>query len=62
MHIAVTIAVVLLSISFLTILVIAGFKKNGMIWTSIALAMMFVGTIGQNAVLGVYLLKGFRIR
>ena len=86
MHIAVTIIVVLLSISSLTILIVAGFKKNGMkgigIWASVALAMMLVGAIGKsavspdyfgiverfsvfaavgfNAVLGVYLLNGFR--
>jgi hypothetical protein len=86
MHIVITIVVVLLSISSLTILIIAGFKKNGMkgigIWASIALAMMFVGAIGKsavspdyfgiverfsvfaavgfNAVLGVYLLKGYQ--
>lgn len=85
MHIVITIVVVLLSISSLTMLIIAGFKKNGMkgigIWASIALAMMFVGAIGKsavspdyfgiverfsvfaavgfNAVLGVYLLKGY---
>ena len=86
MHIAVTIAVVLLSIVSLTILIVAGFKKNGMkgigIWAAIALVMMFVGAIGKsavspdyfgiverfsvfaavgfNAVLGVYLLNGFK--
>ena len=86
MHIVITIVVVLLSISSLTMLIIAGFKKNGMkgigIWASIALAMMFVGAIGKsavspdyfgiverfsvfaavgfNAVLGVYLLKGYQ--
>ena len=54
MHIVVTIVVVLLSIASLTILIVAGFKKNGMkgigIWASIALAMMFVGAIGKSAV------------
>lgn len=86
MHIVVTIAVVLLSIVSLTILIVSGFKKNGMkgigIWAAIALAMMFVGAIGKsavspdyfgiverfsvfaavgfNAVLGMYLLNGFR--
>lgn len=54
MHIVITIVVVLLSISSLTMLIIAGFKKNGMkgigIWASIALAMMFVGAIGKSAV------------
>ena len=86
MHIIVTIAVVLLSIVSLTILIVSGFKKDGMkglgIWASIALVMMFVGAIGKsavspdyfgiverfsvfaavgfNAVLGMYLLNGFR--
>ena len=86
MHIAVTIAVVLLSIVSLIMLIVAGFKKCGMkgigIWAAIALAMMFVGAIGKsavspdyfgiverfsvfaavgfNAVLGVYLLNGFK--
>lgn len=86
MHIVVTIAVVLLSIVSLTMLIVSGFKKNGIkwigIWASIALAMMFVGAIGKsavspdyfgiverfsvfaavgfNAVLGVFLLNGFR--
>lgn len=86
MHIAVTIPVVLLSIVSLTILIVSGFKKNGMkgivILASIALGMMFVGAIGQgtvppdyfgiverfsvfaavgfNAVLGMYLLNGFK--
>lgn len=54
MHIVVTIAVVLLSIVSLTILIVSGFKKNGMkdigIWAAIALGMMFVGAIGQNVV------------
>lgn len=54
MHIAVTIAVVLLSIASLTILIVSGFKKNGMkgngIWAAIALFMMFVGAIGKGAV------------
>ena len=54
MHILITIVVVLLSILSLTILIVAGFKKNGMkgiaIWASIALAMMFVGAIGKSAV------------
>ena len=54
MHIVITIAVVLISISSLIILIVAGFKKNGMkgigIWASIALAMMFVGAIGKSAV------------
>ena len=54
MHIVVTIAVVLLSIASLTILIVSGFKKNGMkgngIWAAIALFMMFVGAIGKSAV------------
>ena len=54
MHILITIVVVLLSISSLTILIVAGFKKNGIkgiaIWASIALAMMLVGAIGKSAV------------
>lgn len=54
MHIAVTVAVVLLSIVSLIILIVSGFKKNGMkgigIWAAIALGMMFVGAIGQGAV------------
>lgn len=54
MHIAVTAAVVLLSIVSLVILIIAGFKKTGIksiaIWSCIALAMMFIGAIGQGVV------------
>ena len=54
MHIAVTAAVVLLSIVSLVILIIAGFKKTGInsiaIWSCIALAMMFIGAIGQEVV------------
>lgn len=54
MHIAVTIPVVLLSIVSLILLIIAGFRKNGYrsigICACIALAMMFVGAIGQGAV------------
>ena len=60
MHIAVTIAVVLLSISFLTILIIAGFKKNGM--KGIVERFSVFAAVGFNAVLGVYLLNGFRTR
>jgi len=85
MHIVVTIAVVLLSIVSLTLLIIAGFRKNGRrsigVWAAIALGMMFVGAIGKgavpteyfgiverfsvfaavgfNAVLGIYLFRGF---
>lgn len=54
MHIAVTAAVVLLSIISLVILIIEGFKKTGInsiaIWSCIALAMMFIGAIGQGVV------------
>ncbi len=54
MHIVVTVAVVLLSIVSLLILIIAGFRKNGIrslgVLAAIALAMMFVGAIGQKAV------------
>lgn len=54
MHLAVTVAVVLLSIVSLVILIIAGFKKTGIssiaIWSCIALAMMFIGAIGQGVV------------
>ncbi len=54
MHIFVTIVVVLLSIASLTILIVAGFKKDGMkgigIWAAIALGMMLVGAIGKSAV------------
>ncbi len=54
MHIAVTAAVVLLSIVSLVCLIIAGFRKGGIrgigIWAAIALLMMMVGAIGQKAV------------
>lgn len=86
MHIAVTVAVVLLSIVSLILIIIAGFKKTGIrsiaVWACAALAMMFIGAVGQgivpkdyfgiverfsvfaavgfNAVLGVYLIRGFR--
>lgn len=85
MHIAVTLVVVLLSIASLILIIIAGFKKTGIksigVWACVALAMMFIGAIGQgvvpkeyfgvverfsvfaavgfNAVLGVYLIRGF---
>lgn len=85
MHIVVTSAVVLLSIVSLIIIIIAGFKKTGIrsigAWACVALALMFIGAIGQgmvpkeyfgvverfsvfaavgfNAVLGVYLIRGF---
>ena len=54
MHIAVTAAVVLLSIASLVCLIIAGFRKGGIrgigIWAGMALLMMMVGAIGQKAV------------
>lgn len=54
MHIAVTAAVVLLSIISLVCLIIAGLCKNGMKWigicASIALAMMFLGSVGTGVV------------
>ena len=54
MHIAVTAAVVLLSIVSLACLIVAGFRKDGIrgigIWAAAALLMMMVGAIGQKAV------------
>ena len=54
MHMAVTAAVVLLSIALLACLIIAGFRKGGIrrmgIWAAVALAMMMVGAIGQGTV------------
>lgn len=54
MHMVVTVLVVLLSIASLTLLIIAGFRKNGIrslgIWAAVALFMMIVGAIGQGAV------------
>ncbi len=54
MHMAVTAAVVLLSIASLACLIIAGFRKGGIrrmgIWAAVALAMMMVGAIGQGTV------------
>ncbi len=54
MHIAVTAAVVLLSIVSLVCLIIAGLSKNGMKWigicASIALAMIFLGSVGTGVV------------
>ena len=54
MHIAVTAAVVLLSIVSLILIIIAGFRKTGIrglgVWACIALAMMFIGAIGQGIV------------
>lgn len=85
MHMVVTAAVVLLSITSLTMLIIAGFKKDGIksigVFAAIALGMMMTGAIGTaavppeyfgiverfsvfaavgfNAVLGIYLFRGF---
>ena len=54
MHIVVTAAVVLLSISSLVCLIIAGFGKDGIrkigIWAAIALVMMFIGSAGTGIV------------
>ena len=54
MHIAVTAAVVLLSVASLVCLIVAGFRKGGIrgigIWAAAALAMMLIGAIGQKAV------------
>ena len=54
MHMAVTAAVVPLSIASLVCMIVAGFKKGGIrgigIWAAIALIMMMVGAIGQGAV------------
>ena len=54
MHMVVTALVVLLSIISLVLLIIAGLRKNGYrsigICACIALAMMFVGAIGQGIV------------
>ena len=54
MHMAVTAAVVLLSIVSLVCLIIAGFRKDGIrgisIWAAVALLMMMIGAIGQGAV------------
>ena len=54
MHMAVTMAVVLLSVVSLVCLIIAGFRKGGIkgigVWAAVALAMMMVGAIGQGVV------------
>ena len=54
MHMAVTVAVVLLSMISLVCLIIAGFRKDGIrgigIWAAAALLMMMIGAIGQKAV------------
>ena len=52
MHIVVTVAVVLLSISSLIVLIVAGFRDRRVrgiaIWAAAALAMMLVGSIGTG--------------
>ena len=54
MHMAVTAAVVPLSIASLVCIIIAGFRRGGMrgtgIWAAVALIMMMVGAIGQAVV------------
>ena len=54
MHIVVTVAVVLLSISSLIVLIVAGFRDRRVrgiaIWAAAALAMMLVGSIGTGVV------------
>ena len=54
MHIAVTAAVVILSIASLVCLVIAGFRKDGIrgigIWAAVAFVMMMIGAVGKSAV------------
>ena len=51
-------AVVLLSIVSLTLLIVSGFRKNGVrslgVFAIIALAMMLVGAVGQKLVPPVY--------
>ena len=67
MHIAVTAAVVLLSIVSLVCLIIAWFRKNGIrrigIWAAVALLMMMIGAIGQKAVPPQYfgIIERFRV-
>ena len=54
MHMAVTAAVVLLSIASLVCLIIAGFREKTVrgigLWASVALALMMVGSIGTGIV------------
>ena len=54
MHMAVTAAVVILSIVSLVCLIIAGFRKEGIrgigIWAAVALIMMMIGAIGKGVV------------
>ena len=85
MHMAITVAVVLLSIASLVCLVVAGFREKTVrgigLWAAAALATMMVGSVstgivsaqyfgiaerfsffaavGFNAVLGMYLFRGF---
>jgi hypothetical protein len=53
MHIAVTIAVVLLSIASLICIIIGGFRKKNnsslAAWATVALALMCIGAVGTNA-------------
>ena len=53
-HIAVTLAVVLLSIASLAVLIVAGCRdrrtRSVAIWAAVALAMMMAGSIGTSAV------------
>jgi hypothetical protein len=54
MHIAVTVAVVLLSIASLIILIVAGCRdkrtRGIAVWAAVALGMMLVGSIGTGIV------------
>ena len=54
MHIVVTVLVVVLSITSLICLIIAGFRKGGVrgivVWAAIALMMMFIGSVGTGIV------------
>ena len=54
MHMAVTAAVVILSIVSLVCLIIAGFRKEGIrgigIWAAVAFIMMMIGAIGKGVV------------
>ena len=54
MHIAVTAAVVVLSIASLVLLIVAGCREQRVrglgVWAAVALAMMLLGSIGTGAV------------
>ncbi|MBR4163349.1 MAG: DUF998 domain-containing protein [Solobacterium sp.] len=54
MHVIVTVLVVVLSIASLIILITAGYRKDGIrnigIWASVALVMMFAGSLGTAIV------------